>query len=55
MRYLKGDEIVVMNKLHGHGFKVGDKGIITKVLSTSYLVQGDTDWWFLAEEELDLT
>ena len=51
-----GQKVKITDCIHGHRFKIGDIGIISKINEAypEYKVIADDDYWWLSEDEMEV-
>lgn len=51
-----GQRVRVTDCKHGHRFRIGDIGVIEKIAGgfPSYKVIANDDWWWVAEDEMEV-
>lgn len=52
VKFKVGDKVKIKKNLHGHGFEIGEKVIITKVNTGDYRADNADDYWYVEDEEL---
>ena len=54
MKYKAGDQVKIIDCLHGHGFEIGEECTITTVTPDDYHATNGKKHWYVTDDEIEL-